>query len=197
MQFTAQTKILADALAFVSAAVPKGALMPVTEHARLELVGPKLALISTDLDIERSAILDVTGSVDGLAVVPCRPLAKLLARVSDCSDVKIDAGASKLTVRGGRGYWSLPLLDDAFPVLDPPGQGAAKFRLSRVEALRVARRATHSISDGGDALLPQWRASPSEGSRTVCCLHRQPPAYRNPDCRSSPTETYREQSSRG
>ncbi len=147
MQFTVPTKSLADALAFVSAVVPPRSVMPVTEHARLELVGPKLALVATDLDIERSVILDVTESADGLAVVPCRPLTKLLARLPDSSDVKIDAGAGKLTVRTGRGHWSLPLLNDAFPVFAPPGQSAGKFLLSQSEALRVTRRVTHSISD--------------------------------------------------
>lgn len=147
MQFTVQGKIFADALAFVSAAVHPRAVLPVTEHARLELAGSKLGLVATDLDIERSVNLDVTGSADGLAVVPCRPLAKLLARIPGDSDVKIDAGAGKLTVHAGLGHWSLPLLDDAFPVLAPPGPGAVKFRLSDAEAMRVARRVTHSISD--------------------------------------------------
>jgi DNA polymerase III subunit beta len=149
VQFTVQGKILTDALTFVSAAVPTRSLAPVTSHVRVELAGSStLTLQATDFDIARKVILDPAASgTDGVAIVPAKPLAKLLARLPGDSDVKIEADTEKLTVRAGRGRWSLPLLDDAFPVLDPPGPGAAKFQLDQTEALRVTRRVTHSISD--------------------------------------------------
>ena len=148
MHFTVPTKILSEVLTFVSTATPVRAVVPLTEHARIELHGSTLTVQATDFDIERRAVLDLTGPVvEGIALAPCRPLTKLLARIPGDFDIKIDASAGKLTVRAGRGHWSLPLLNDAFPVLDPPGPDAAKFRLSQAEALRVARRVTHSISD--------------------------------------------------
>ena len=147
MKLTMPTKDLRSAVTFIAAAVPSRSMAPVTNHVRLELVGSTLTMQATDFDIERKVILELAESgTDGVAMVPAQPLAKLLARLPD-DTVKIEADTGKLTVRVGRGRWTLPVLDDNFPMLTPPGTSAARFQLDQSEALRIARRVAHSISD--------------------------------------------------
>ena len=147
MKLAMPTKDLRSALAFIAAATPSRSITPVTAHIRLELVGSAFTCMATDFDIERKVILELAESgADGIAMVPAQPLAKLLARLPG-DTVKIEANSARLVVRVGRGRWTLLVLDDNFPMLTPPGSNAARFQLDQTEALRIARRLTHSISD--------------------------------------------------
>jgi DNA polymerase-3 subunit beta len=147
MKTTAKADALADALDFVSAAIAKKIVIPIPGAVRIEARDGQLRFTASDLDIELTASISAPEAESGVAVVPAARLTKLVGELPADADVQLALADERLAVKSGRGRWSLPTLPpEDFPVLDPPGDGAASFVIPKAEAHRLVRRTQFAIS---------------------------------------------------
>lgn len=138
MKFRAERDALTEALALVARAVARGASLPVLSGIRLALSGDKLELTGSDLQLTIQNTIPVSGSADGVTVVPARLVADVVRsmepgaitfELADEHQVAISAGRTRFTIN--------PLPHEEYPQHpDPLGEevtvGAAALR----EAIR-------------------------------------------------------------
>ena len=73
MKFRCERDVLADALATASRAVSsRGASLPVLSGLRAELIGDRLQLTGSDLDLTIIVSVTVAGQEDGTVVIPAK-----------------------------------------------------------------------------------------------------------------------------
>jgi DNA polymerase-3 subunit beta len=109
---------------------------------RIDLVGDRLTVTGTDLELTIQVEITVSGERDGAIVVPAR-LAADIVRSFDGGAVAFDAGGDDVKISAGRSQFSVrPLSVDDFPRLTEPS--AEPVTLSGAtfgEALRQVARA--------------------------------------------------------
>jgi len=140
--------VLAKALVFAAKPVPARSTMSILQHVRLAILGTRLEVTATDLDLEHRAIVEVTGAADGIAVVPAGRLAGLVSALPPDAGVELVLEDQALRIQCRRGRYRLPTLPAAdFPpplAVDPD---AVAFTLQAADARALCDRLRYAASD--------------------------------------------------
>ena len=109
---------------------------------RLELVGDRLSITGTDLDLTIQLTLAVGGDGDGGVVLPAR-LAADIVRSMGAGKVEVAVDGDEVSISGGRSQFSVrPLSFDDYPKLATPTTSSVTLPAAAVgEALRQVVRA--------------------------------------------------------
>jgi DNA polymerase-3 subunit beta len=109
---------------------------------RLELVGDRLSITGTDLDLTIQLTLAVGGDGDGGVVVPAR-LAADIVRSMGAGKIEVAVDGDEVSIVGGRSQFSVrPLSFDDYPKLSTPTTSSVTLPAAAVgEALRQVVRA--------------------------------------------------------
>lgn len=116
---------------------------------RMEVAGDRLHVAGSDLDLTIQVEVAVSGSADGVCVVPAR-LAADIVRAMDPGAVTIEAGDDEVRIASGRSHFAVRMLPAAeFPRLPAPAAdgGVTLDAKELEEALRQVVRA----ASGDDA----------------------------------------------
>jgi DNA polymerase-3 subunit beta len=116
---------LVEALGTAGRAVAnRGGALPVLSGVRMELVGDTLSLTGSDLDLTISVTATVSGSSDGVAVVPAK-IASDVVRSLDAGRVELTVEGDEAQITSGRFSSSIRLLPaDEFPRQAAPAEHA-------------------------------------------------------------------------
>ena len=109
---------------------------------RLELVGDRLSITGTDLDLTIQLTLSVGGEGDGGVVLPAR-LVSDIVRSMGPGKVEVAVEGDEVSISGGRSQFSVrPLSFDDYPKLSTPSNSSVTLPAAAVgEALRQVVRA--------------------------------------------------------
>ncbi|MGZ4804965.1 MAG: DNA polymerase III subunit beta [Ilumatobacteraceae bacterium] len=143
MKFRCEREALAEALSTAGrAATGRTGALPVLSGLRLELVGDRLSITGTDLDLTIQLTLAVGGEGDGGVVLPAR-LAADIVRSMGAGKVEIAVDGEEVSIVGGRSQFSVrPLSFDDYPKLSTPTTSSVTLPAAAVgEALRQVVRA--------------------------------------------------------
>ena len=151
MKFRCEREALAEALGTASRAATTGrtGALPVLTGLRLELVGDRLTITGTDLDLTITLSIEVGGDTDGGVVLPAR-LASDIVRSLGTGKVDVVADGDDVTISNGRSQFTVrPLSFDDYPKLASP----------------VNSSVTLPAAEFGDALRQVVRAASSDEAR--------------------------------
>ena len=95
MKFTCPKRDLSDALQSVSRAIATRSTLPILSNVMLEVTGDQLKLITTDLEIGMTCLLQLAGSSDGAVTVPQRILQDVVGNLPE-ADVTLSADERSL-----------------------------------------------------------------------------------------------------
>ncbi len=143
MKFRCEREALAEALSTAGrAATGRTGALPVLSGLRLELVGDRLSITGTDLDLTIQLTLAVGGDGDGGVVLPAR-LAADIVRSMGAGKVEVEVDGDEVNISGGRSQFSVrPLSFDDYPKLATPTTSSVTLPSAAVgEALRQVVRA--------------------------------------------------------
>ena len=124
MKFRCERDVLVEALGVAGrAAAGRGSSLPVLSGVRVELAGNSLQITGTDLELTISVAVEVSGSADGVVVLPGR-LASDIVRALPAGSVEIEVSDDEAQITAGRSKFSLRVLPaDEFPrVTEANGQ---------------------------------------------------------------------------
>jgi DNA polymerase III subunit beta len=159
--------VLAEALGTTTRAVAaRGGALPVLAGVRLELLGDRLVLTGSDLDLTIQVTTSVSGGSDGVCVLP--RLAVDIVRALEPGAVEIEAEDDEARITAGRSQFSVRLLPaDDFPRLaDAPTGEVTLDGAAFADALRqVVRAASHD--DARPILTGVHMAAEGDGLRLV------------------------------
>lgn len=116
MKFRCERDVLVEALGVAGrAAAGRGSSLPVLSGVRVALVGNSLEITGTDLELTISVNVEVSGSSDGVVVLPGR-LASDIVRALPDGSVEIEVDNDEAQITAGRSKFSLRVLPaDEFP----------------------------------------------------------------------------------
>ena len=143
MKFRCEREALAEALSTAGrAATGRTGALPVLSGLRLELVGDRLSITGTDLDLTIQLTLAVGGDGDGGVVLPARLVADIV-RSMGAGKVEVSVDGDEVNISGGRSQFSVrPLSLDDYPKLATPTTSSVTLPAAAVgEALRQVVRA--------------------------------------------------------
>lgn len=143
MKFRCEREALAEALSTAGrAATGRTGALPVLSGLRLELVGDRLSITGTDLDLTIQLTIAVGGDGDGGVVLPAR-LAADIVRSMGAGKVEVSVDGDEVNISGGRSQFSVrPLSFDDYPKLATPTTSSVTLPAAAVgEALRQVVRA--------------------------------------------------------
>ncbi len=143
MKFRCEREALAEALSTAGrAATGRTGALPVLSGLRLELVGDRLSITGTDLDLTIQLTLSVGGEGDGGVVLPARLVADIV-RSMGAGKVEVAVDGDEVSITGGRSQFSVrPLSFDDYPKLATPATSSVTVPAAAVgEALRQVVRA--------------------------------------------------------
>jgi len=143
VKFRCERDALAEALSTAGrAATGRTGALPVLSGLRLELVGDRLSITGTDLDLTIQLTLAVGGDGDGGVVLPAR-LAADIVRSMGAGKVEVAVEGEEVSITGGRSQFSVrPLSFDDYPKLSTPTTSSVTLPAAAVgEALRQVVRA--------------------------------------------------------
>ena len=143
MKFRCEREALAEALSTAGrAATGRTGALPVLSGLRLELVGDRLSITGTDLDLTIQLTLAVGGEGDGGVVLPAR-LAADIVRSMGAGKIEVAVEGDEVSIVGGRSQFSVrPLSFDDYPKLSTPTTSSVTLPAAAVgEALRQVVRA--------------------------------------------------------
>jgi DNA polymerase-3 subunit beta len=143
VKFRCEREALAEALSTAGrAATGRTGALPVLSGLRLELVGDRLSITGTDLDLTIQLTLSVGGDGDGGVVLPAR-LAADIVRSMGAGKVEVSVDGDEVNISGGRSQFSVrPLSFDDYPKLATPTTSSVTLPAAAVgEALRQVVRA--------------------------------------------------------
>jgi DNA polymerase III subunit beta len=143
VKFRCEREALAEALSTAGrAATGRTGALPVLSGLRLELVGDRLSITGTDLDLTIQLTLAVGGDGDGGVVLPAR-LAADIVRSMGAGKVEVEVDGDEVNITGGRSQFSVrPLSFDDYPKLATPTTSSVTLPSAAVgEALRQVVRA--------------------------------------------------------
>lgn len=143
VKFRCEREALAEALSTAGrAATGRTGALPVLSGLRLELVGDRLSITGTDLDLTIQLTLAVGGEGDGGVVLPAR-LAADIVRSMGAGKIEVAVEGDEVSIVGGRSQFSVrPLSFDDYPKLSTPTTSSVTLPAAAVgEALRQVVRA--------------------------------------------------------
>jgi DNA polymerase-3 subunit beta len=143
VKFRCERESLAEALSTAGrAATGRTGALPVLSGLRLELVGDRLSITGTDLDLTIQLTLPVGGDGDGGVVLPAR-LAADIVRSMGAGKVEVIVDGDEVNINGGRSQFSVrPLSFDDYPKLATPTTSSVTLPAAAFgEALRQVVRA--------------------------------------------------------
>lgn len=147
MKFRCEREALAEALGTTSRAATTGrtGALPVLTGLRLELVGDRLTITGTDLDLTITLSLEVGGERDGGVVLPAR-LASDIVRSLGAGKVELSADGDDVTISNGRSQFTVrPLSFDDYPKVAAPASNSVTLPSAQFgDALRQVVRAASS-----------------------------------------------------
>lgn len=138
MKLRCERDVLLDALTTASKATSaRGSSLPVLSGVRLELDGNRCTCTGSDLDLTITASTEVTGSEDGVVVLPAR-LAVEIVRSLPPGAVAMQADDNEAHIEAGRSQFSVRLIPaDEFPKLTAPEGDAMRLPATELaDALR-------------------------------------------------------------
>ena len=146
MKFRCERDVLVEALGSAGrAAAGRGTSLPVLSGVRVELTGDQLRLTGTDLELTIAVEVPVSGSGDGVTVLPGR-LASDIVRALPAGSVEVEVDADEARISAGRSEFSLRVLPaDEFPRLpEPAGEPVTLAATDLTGALTQVVRAASS-----------------------------------------------------
>jgi DNA polymerase-3 subunit beta len=146
VKFRCERDVLVEALGSAGrAAAGRGSSLPVLSGVRVELTGNRLRLTGTDLELTIAVEVEVSGSEDGVTVLPGR-LASDIVRALPGGSVDIEVDADEARIAAGRSEFSLRILPaDEFPRLpEPAGEAVTLASSELASALSQVVRAASS-----------------------------------------------------
>jgi DNA polymerase III subunit beta len=168
VKFRCERDILADALATAGrAATGRTGTLPVLSGLRLELVGDKLTVTGTDLELTIQLEAEVGGERDGGVVLPARLSADIVRSLA-AGKVEVSVEGDEVSISGGRSQFAVrPLSFDDYPRLSSPASSAVTLPSAEVgEALRQVVRAA-STDEARPILTGVMLTAEAEGLRMV------------------------------
>ncbi|MCU1394235.1 MAG: dnaN [Ilumatobacteraceae bacterium] len=168
MKFRCERDVLADALSTAGrAATGRTGTLPVLSGLRLELVGDKLTVTGTDLELTIQLEAEVGGEQDGGVVLPARLSADIVRSLSP-GKVEVSVDGDDVSISGGRSQFAVrPLSFDDYPRLSSPASSAVTLPSAEVgEALRQVVRAA-STDEARPILTGVMLTAEAEGLRMV------------------------------
>ncbi len=126
MKFRCEREELAEALGTAArAAVGRGAALPgLASGVRIELVGNHLELTATDRELTMRVTKEVTGSSDGVTVVPAR-FTHDIVRALEPGAVDVEQAGEEVRIASGRSRFSVRTVSaDEFPRVVEPSEHA-------------------------------------------------------------------------
>ncbi len=168
MKFRCERDVLVDALGSATRAVSsRGGALPVLSGVRAALIGDRLVLTGSDLDLTIQVAVTVAGDGDGVAVLPAR-LAADIIRALEPGAVHVEVSDTEASIASGRSHFSVRVLPaDDFPrVADAPPEQVTLDAAALVDALRqVVPAASHD--DARPILTGVLMAAEGDGLRLV------------------------------
>jgi DNA polymerase-3 subunit beta len=144
VKFRCERDVLVEALGTAGrAAAGRGTSLPVLSGVRVELTGDSLRITGTDLELTISVEVTVSGSADGVVVLPGR-LASDIVRALPGGSVEIEVDNEEARISAGRSEFSLRVLPaDEFPRLteaagDPVTLASTELGLALSQVVRAA-----------------------------------------------------------
>jgi DNA polymerase-3 subunit beta len=168
VKFRCERETLAEALATAGrAATGRTGTLPVLSGLRLELVGDRLTITGTDLDLTIQLDIQVGGDVDGGVVLPAR-LSSDIVRALPAGKVQVEVDDDEVRISGGRSQFSVrPLSLDDYPRLATPASSAVTLDAAAFgEALRQVVRAA-STDEARPILTGVLLTAENDGLRLV------------------------------
>jgi DNA polymerase-3 subunit beta len=168
VRFRCEREILAEALATAGrAATGRTGTLPVLSGLRLELVGDRLTVTGTDLDLTIQLEVGVGGEVDGGVVLPARLSADIVRSLPN-GKVDVTADEDDVKISGGRSQFSVrPLSLDDYPRTPTPASSAVTLDATAFgQALRQVVRAA-STDEARPILTGVLLTAENDGLRLV------------------------------
>ena len=168
MKFRCERDVLSDALGAAGRAVStRGGSLPVLAGIRLELDGDRLTLTGSDLDLTIAVRVEVSGSADGVVVVPSK-LASEILRALEPGRVEFETDDTEARITAGRSQFALRMIPaEEFPQLaDPAADGVTLSTEAFSDALHQVVPAASS-DDARPILTGVLLASENDGLRLV------------------------------
>ncbi len=168
MKFRCERDTLVEALTTASRAVTtRGSTTPALNGVRVEVVGNRLTVVGTDLDLTVRVEVEAVGLDDGSFVAPAR-LAADIVRSLEPGAVTFEGGDDEVEIAAARSRFvvrTYPVED--FPVLADPGPEQVTLPAPALaEALRQVVRAA-SNDDARPLLTGVLVAAEDSGTRLV------------------------------
>lgn len=119
MKFRCERDVLVDALTTAARAVStRGGALPVLSGVRAELVGDRLKVTGSDLDLTITANIDVAGSQPGVAVLPAK-LAADIVKAMPAGAVEFEVEGEQARITADRAQFTLNTIPpQEFPKLN-------------------------------------------------------------------------------
>jgi DNA polymerase-3 subunit beta len=168
VKFRCERDVLAEALSTAGrAATGRTGTLPVLSGLRLELVGDRLTVTGTDLELTIQLEAEVGGERDGGVVLPAR-LAADIVRSLGAGKVEVSVDGDDVSISGGRSQFAVrPLSFDDYPRLAAPASSAVTLPSADVgEALRQVVRAA-STDEARPILTGVMLTAEADGLRMV------------------------------
>ncbi len=167
MKFRCERDVLVDALGTAQRATSSRATLPVLSGLRVQLTGDRLRLTGSDLDLTITTEVQVSGSSDGVAVLPAK-LALDIVRSLESGAIDVDAEGEKAHISGGRSNFELHAIPaDEFPnLVDPEGEHIVLDAADLAEGLKQVVRAA-STDESRPILTGVMLAAEGQGLRMV------------------------------
>ena len=168
MKFRCERDVLVEALGTATRAVAtRGGALPVLSGVKAELIGNRLLLSGSDLDLTIQVGVEVAGQGDGVAVLPARLTADIV-RALEPGAVHVEVEGDEGRISSGRSQFAVRLLPaDDFPRLAESAADEVTLDAAALaEALRqVVRAASHD--DARPILTGVLMAAEGDGLRLV------------------------------
>ncbi len=168
MKFRCERDALVDALGAAGRAVAtRGGALPVLSGVRVELVGDRLRIVGTDLDLTIGVDLEVAGRDDGVAVLPAR-IANDVVRSLESGSVEVAVEGEEAHISAGRFQSAIRVLPaDEFPRLPPAAEEAVTLQARDFATALHQVVAAASADDARPILTGVLMAAEGDGLRLV------------------------------
>ena len=119
MKFSVNRELLLKPLQQVAGVVERRQTLPVLSNLLLQVMGNRLSVTGTDLEVELIGRLEVVSPEDGEITVPARKLLDICREIPERADIDFSLNENRLEIRSGRfrsTLSTLPAVD--FPSVD-------------------------------------------------------------------------------